>query len=160
MLNCVIVYRFMALYGLTVSCFSKPTAHRALASFLKPFFQCIWLLALKLIYCVYACAKDGHGCFSPHFTCISSIFGVFSVVDIKSTLQWDHNAQNAHYFISVSPDHDSDLLNLTASGKQTGKMKFQSEEIHEMSVLGRPTLTFSTFRGSSKKRKNNALRHE
>lgn len=61
-----------------------------------------------------------------------------------------------------SPDHDpsSELLNLPASGKQTAKMKFQSEDIHEMSVMGRPTLTFSTFRGSSKKRKNEALRHE
>ncbi|XP_054926897.1 polyamine-transporting ATPase 13A3-like isoform X2 [Dermacentor andersoni] len=61
-----------------------------------------------------------------------------------------------------SPEHDpsSELLNLPASEKQAAKMKFQCEEIHEMSVVGRPALTFSTFRGSSKKRKNDALRHE
>ncbi|KAK8775011.1 hypothetical protein V5799_010458 [Amblyomma americanum] len=60
-----------------------------------------------------------------------------------------------------SPDHDSSsaaLLNLPTREKQTSKLKFQSEETHEMSVVGRPTLSFSTFRGSSKKRKNEAAR--
>lgn len=57
------------------------------------------------------------------------------------------------------PDHDPSpaaLLNLPE--KQPSKLKFQSEEAHELSVVGRPTLTFSTFRGSSKRRKNEAIR--
>lgn len=54
------------------------------------------------------------------------------------------------------PPPSPDYTTLPTSQVQASKIKFQPDESHELTVMGRPTLTFSTFRGSSKRRKNEA----